>query len=293
MHARELVELAALAAVHGPILIRDTSRLSDSCIEQYWTASKCRLDRWGRALKQLSAEQPLSTARNMSTAAAGQAVLEEILTGEILTRVWAAVTCAHDRIHGTDLVEPVARSVLIGHLEARHRVLTLLVRGPAIGTEEAVLLNHLRRRAERWADMLIGYLLGLHDVSEFAIDPERARDFAEDLSYRSRLPGGRHAWPLVEAALRASFGLGLSRVSPNADLNARIAGSILSSFQPELFDATGVLPSTWLMRITNTANDAAGMIDNLLQVDLSPTSTSRSPIDSAAYSDRMSRFRWR
>lgn len=291
MHARELVELAALAAIHAPLLIRDTRRISDSSIEQYWTASKCRLDRWGRALKQLSSREP-SAACSEESPPAARAVLEEILTGEILTRVWAAATCAHDRLRGTDLVEPIARSVLIGHLEARHRVLTLLVRGPAIGAEEAVLLNHLRRRAERWTDMLIGYLVGLHDVSEFAIDPARARDFAEDLSYQSRLPGGRHAWPLIEASLRATFGLGLSRVSPNADLNARIATSVLSSFQPELFDATGVLPSTWLVRITNQANDAAGWIDELLRLDVPPQITSpRSPITALPQSDRTSRFR--
>lgn len=275
MHARELVELAALAAVHGPQLIRDTWRISDSSIEQYWTASKCRLDRWGRTLKQLS-EIADSGRKPLGAASPARAVLEEILTGEILTRVWAAVTCVHDRIRGTELVEPVARSVLIGHLEARHRLLMLLVRGPGIPAEEAVLLNHLRRRSERWTDMLVGYLLGLYDVSEFAVDPERARDFSEDLSYRSRMPGGRHAWPLVRVSLRAAFGPGLSPASPNADLNAQIATSIISCFQPELFDASGVLPSAWLVRVTNTAGDAAGMIDELLQLD------SQSPCHSGA-----------
>ncbi len=292
MHARELVELAALAAVHGPVLIRDIHRISESSIEQYWTSSQCRLDRWGRTLRQLSSqESPAATCGQSASPMAG-AVLEEILTGEILTRVWAAVTCAHDRLRGTDLVEPIARSVLIGHLEARHRVLMLLVRGPSVGAEEAVLLNHLRRRAERWTDMLIGYLLGMYDVSEFAVDPDRAREFAEDLSYRSRLPGGRHAWPLVEASLRAAFGLGLSRVSPNSDLNARIATSILASFQPELFDATGVLPSVWMVRLTNTANEAAVMLDDLLRIDGRSKTASRSRADSPPSSDRMSRFRW-
>ncbi|NUQ62928.1 MAG: hypothetical protein HUU20_10585 [Pirellulales bacterium] len=290
MHARELVELAALAGVHGPLLIRDTPRISDSGIEQYWTASKCRLDRWGRALKQISSSEEPCPKRTIKAAGSPRAVLEEILTGEILTRVWAAVTCAHDGIHGADQVGPVARSVLIGHLEARHRVLTLLVHGPAIGAEEAVLLNHLRRRAERWTDMLIGYLLGLYDVSEFAIDPDRARDFSEDLSYQSRLPGGRHAWPLVETSLRAAFGPGLSPLSPNADLNAKIAGSVLSCFQPELFDATGVLPSAWLVRITNATNDAAGMIDELLEADRPPKHRPSAPSGFLTSADRRSRF---
>jgi len=68
----------------------------------------------------------------------------------------------------------VARSVLAGHLEARHRVLTLLVQGPGVATEAAVKLNHLVRRVERWADLLLGYLGNLGAVGEFAVDPDRA-----------------------------------------------------------------------------------------------------------------------
>ena len=52
MHARELLELAALAALHGPAIAGSSQRLSESSIERSWTASKCRLDRWGHALKQ-------------------------------------------------------------------------------------------------------------------------------------------------------------------------------------------------------------------------------------------------
>ena len=194
-------------------------------------------------------------------------MLEEILTGEILTRVWAAVLCAYDRAHGAELAEPIARSVLIGHLEARHRVLTLLVQGPGIDADEAVKLNYLRRRSERWTDLLVGYLSPLLDTGEFAIDSRRARDFAQDLKYQGNFPGGRHAWPLVLASLRSAFRQGLGPLSPNADLNARIAASILSCFPPELFDSTGLFRSLWLLRLANVTNDAQGMIRELLALE--------------------------
>lgn len=270
MHARELVELAALVSVHGPLLIRHMKRISHASLEQYWAASKSRLDRWGRALKQFGTRPTAGSAE--------VALLEEILTGEVLTRVWTSVACACDRLQGTDQIEPVARSVLLGHLEARHRVLTLLVRGPGIDAEEAVRLNRLRRRTERWTDMLIGYLLGIHDVSEFAINPQRARDFAEDLSFQSQMQGGRHAWPLIQASLQAAFGQGLFPASPNADLNHQIASSILSCFQPELFDGTGLPRSNWLMRMSNTTSDAVGMIDQLLALEDAPPSASISAL---------------
>jgi len=262
MHARELVELAAIVSAHGPVLVRGSHPVSATGIEGYWTASKCRLDRWARSLKAFSTvTDPQQRRRQWPNV---RSVLEEIITGEVLTRVWTAVLCAHDWHRAADQAEPVARSVLIGHLEARHRVLTLLVQRSALEAEAAVKLNRLRQRAERWTDLLVGYLLGLHDVREFAIDPDRAQDFAADLRYRSDLTGGRHAWPLVLASLRAAFRQGLSPHSPNADLNTQIASSILACFPAELFDSTGLFRSLWMLRLTNVTNDAQGMVEELL-----------------------------
>ncbi|NLS94431.1 MAG: hypothetical protein GXX96_19920 [Planctomycetaceae bacterium] len=264
MHARELAELAALVSAHGPVFIRSGLPIPERNIEAYWVASKSRLDRWGRTLKQISARAAeqgrLSTAAQETLV---RGVVEEIFTGEILTRVWAAVACAHDRRLSADLAEPIARGVLIAHLEARHRVLTLLLQGSAVSPDLGVKLNRLRRHTERWTDMFVGYLTGLEDVAEFAVNPERARDFAEDLRFQAKMPGGRHAWPLIQASLRSALDKGLTTASPNGDLNARIAQSILSCFQPELFDGTGQFRTLWLDRLTNTADDAQGMLEEL------------------------------
>ena len=107
----------------------------------------------------------------------------------------------------------------------------------------------------------------MHGVSEFAFDPRRASDFAEDWRHRSGLQGSRHAWPLVLASLRAAFRPVLSPESPNAELNARIAASILACFPAELFDSTGLLRSLWLMRLTNIAEDTQGMIEELFKLE--------------------------
>ncbi len=271
MNSRDLVELAALVAVHGPVLVRSPHNVPDASIEAYWVAAKCRLDRWARDLKRISQQaidlDPLQRRRQWPRT---RALLEEILTGEVLTRVWTAVMCAYDRRRDSVTTEPIVRSVMIGHLEARHRVLNLLVQGASIDSEEAVKLNRLRRRVERWTDMLIGYLSGLENVAEFAIDPDRAHDFAEDLSYQGRMAGGRHAWPLVAASLRAAFRQGPDSKTANADLNQRIASSIVACFPAELFDATGLFRSLWLTRLTHFTDDAEGMLDSLLADDLAP-----------------------
>lgn len=280
MHARELVELAAIVSAHGPVLVRGRGQVSECGIEQYWVASKCRLDRWCRALKSLDVRQLVRpSAQNRDRRPARppfpDALLEEILTGEVLARVWAAVLSAYDRRRGTQEVEPVARSVLIGQLEARHRVLTLLVRASDIDAAWAMRLSGIRRRCERWTDLLVGYLTGLADVADFAIEPDRARDFAEDLQYRSNLAGGRQAWPLVLSSLRAAFQQSLASESPNADLNAQIASSILACFPAELFDSTGMFRSLWLMRLTNMVGDTQGMLESLVALDDSSLSLSQ------------------
>ena len=268
MHARELIELAALAAAHGPVLIRSSGRISESDIRKYWTASKSRLDRWGWTLRNASGKGgPSRQPAKPSPRTLPRGTLEEIITGEALTRVWAAVLSAYDRFRGTDQAEPIAQNVLVGHLEARHRVLTLLAGEPPVDLEQGFRLNRLRRRAERWTDLLIGYLLKVGDVSHFAFQPDRARQFADDFRDRASMEGARYAWPLLLASLRAAFKTGLARVSPNGDLNAQIAASVLASLQPELLEAIGLLRSAWLMRMTNVTDDAQGMIGELLAIE--------------------------
>jgi hypothetical protein len=265
MHARELVELAAVLSAQGPVLVRGETQLSSQGVQQYWTASKCRLDRWTRNLKSFAADATHvdATAGRVKWSFL-RGVLEEILTGEVLTRTWSALLCLYDRHRGANEFESLARSIMIGHMEARHRVLILLVRGPGVDAEGAVKLNHLRRRAERWTDLLVGHLAQLGDVSEFACDVERAIEFSRDLDYQSNTKGGRHAWPLLEASLRAAFRRGMAPVSPNEDLNAQIGSAILASFPGDLFDSTGLFRSLWLHRMANVTSDVQVMIDSLV-----------------------------
>jgi len=273
MHARELVDLASVLSAHGSMLIRHPGPLAHAGLEEYWIASKCRLDRWSHRLGRTSG---CGTTIATETIATKTALVEEVLSGEVLVRVWAAVACAHDRLQGCDNAEPVARSVLIGHLEARHRVLTLLL-SAKVDAEEAIRLDRLRRRAERWTDVLVGHLCQADEVAEFAFDPDRAADFAQDLRQQGQQPGGRHVWSLLQSSLRAAFHRDLSAVSPNADLNARIAGGILACFPTEVFDSTGLPRSLWSLRLAQTAADAQCMLSQLLAPDPPPVlSSSRS-----------------
>jgi len=266
MHSRELVEVAAMVAAHGSVLVEGPSRISASALEQYWTASKCRLDRWLRSMKRF-----VASSSEPSELAAVQAeigpVVEEILIAEIALRVWTAVLYAYDRRRQTGDAEPIARSVFLGHLEVRQRVLALLIHSPYITAEQAVQLNRLRRRAERWTDLLLGYLSLDYPASELAFESARCQEFAADLRHEQRRAAGAHAWRLVLASLRIAFQSGVSEQSPNADANRDIAGSIVACFPSDLFDATGVMQSLWLVRLSHATTDAQGMVDELLRDD--------------------------
>ncbi|HEX7449459.1 MAG TPA: hypothetical protein VF306_18020 [Pirellulales bacterium] len=252
MQAQDFVELAALVADNASGLIEAGRPLSDDALVQYWSASKCRLQRWSKSLKQLSAAgsvgiQPPhwlgsggSTATAPLNASAINGLLAEILTSEVLTRVWAATATAHDRRRNAGDVEPIVRSVYAGHLEARNRTLVVLARGPGVSTHDAVALNRLRRRAERWTDLLLGRVTLDADVSEFTFDAEVAREFAHDFRGQHAWQRGGQAWSLALASLRASFHDEPKTTTGNEAFNKQIAAAVLACFGREMFDSAGL-----------------------------------------------------
>lgn len=268
MHARELVELATVAAVHGPALIAGSGRLSDAGLEQYWVASKCRLDRWTRAIKSFSQPQatwPWGTAAPRHAAIV--AVIEEVLASEVLTRVWTALLAGYDRTRRRQDCEYFGRGVYLGHLEARNRVLKLLITGPGVSAEQAVRLNRLRQRVERWSDLLVGGLVAVCDVAEYAPHPDRAREFANELGGAAGMAMAPTRWQLTIASLRMAFLATLTAEAANPDSNTRIAGSILRCFESDVFDSTGLFPSLYLTRLEHLGRDTELLIDDLFQRD--------------------------
>jgi hypothetical protein len=274
-----------LASAHGLVLVRSgAASLPIEGLGQYWSASKCRLDRWASVMKRVSTPAPSAAPLARLALDIGEeapplpdgylkSVLEEILMSDVLTRVWTAVLAAFDRRHGAAQNAPIAERILLGHAEARNRALTLLVHGPGISSHEALSLDRLRRRTERWTDLLIGHVCIEHDVSEFAANPEVAREFARDLRNHRGWSSESQSWPLLLASLRAAFRQGVAAVSPNSDLNRQIAAGVLACLPPELFDSTGLLRSLWMTRLAHAADDAQGLIAAMFPAECSRTQT--------------------
>lgn len=270
MRAYELVELSALIAVNGRAFVHGGGRLPDSYIAQYWSVSRSRLDRWAGALKR-NLKRLQSGGEDLAAIwPQARPVLEEILTGELLTRVWTAIACGHDRQAGVSYVSPVVRSVFLGHLEAHNRALHFMFHAQDYDPAEVLEINQIRRWSERWTDLLLAYLVPVCEVAQVACDPKRVADFAEDAGDQLRPAHQEQIWHLLRLALRSTFAHRLAKRSPSADLNAQIGSSILACLRGDRFAAGGTLDSLWMQRLEATAADAESLIDELLAEDCPP-----------------------
>ncbi len=250
MHASTLTQLAATAAHHGHLLIHETQTFSVHAVQEYWMSSKCRLDRWASEIKyfqqQIRQASALRRARLWSEI---EPVLEEVLFSEVLTRVWNCLLCGMDRRRFAGELEPVARSVFVGHLEARRRTLHLLVFGRGVGAHPTERLNRLRRDCECWTDMLLGSLLPSSSVRQFAFDARHPYSFATDVGLHAIPPRNRFDLALFITWLNLSSREHDLRHPANPDLNERIANSVLAIFSEDLFNETGQIKSLWQARL--------------------------------------------
>lgn len=268
MHVRDLLELATVVASNSAIMLAQGKPLPAASLEAYWSSSKARLDRWGHSLKRFCNRSASAAPRNREISwLVARQVIEEILASEVLTRTWTAFLTASDRHWGLQEAEPIGRSVFVGHLEARHRAMNLLVRDPAIPAEHAVALNRLRHRTERWIDLLIGRMHEAGDCGEFASNRQRSLEFAADLRADEHAAHGRLGWQITMSAMRGSFAEGFEPLAANPDLNAAIANSILAGCGAELFNASGVLQSAWLARLGTASEDTELLIEDLFAME--------------------------
>lgn len=259
MLPRELLEVAGLVAFHGPSLLLSTTRLNDEAVGAYWSASRCRLDRWGYALRAYghAGREPLGdpTARLAPLA-------EEIIASEVLTRCVAAMFLMHDNLHERRESAPVGRNILAGHREAVDRLHEVT---GAWWSQEAACsraLASLEDRCERWTDLLLGFLHGASDVNEFAFDRRRMNGYAEDHADARSRGQETVCANLLIVSLRAAFG-DVGRAIPNGDLHAQIAGAALGCFGADAFDGLGLLRSTWLDRMQRTTDETKAMVYEL------------------------------
>jgi hypothetical protein len=254
MQTLELVELSAVVAVHGASLATSRAPLPVDAVADIWEASRKRLDQWGHSLRSAGDQTP------------SLVVVREILAGEVLARVWAAVATARDLHHGEREAGPMARCALTGHALLSQRALRSIETLSARSPREADRLNLLRWRCERWTDYLIGQLHPLPNAIRFAFDPRRAATLKRDAFEQADGESGDspQVETLLAAAIQKTFGEELREPSPNGAINRRIAAGVMACFLPEMVGECLAGESRWQSRLENLADRAEGMVNQLL-----------------------------
>jgi len=253
MHCVALAELASLLAHQAPAIFRLRPSIAADSLTRYWIQSRHRLDQWHHGLAGYTslenAGRPLAMQEWWNDHVP---MLEEIIVSESLTRVFAAIGFGIDLVRNQREVEPVTHSVYLSHLEARNRVLQLLLFGRGGSVTQAMSLNRLRRASERWNDRMLAPIVSIHgNASCYGIDPQRAIAYANEWKEESHAETQTLVAWLSQAAMRATLA---ARTGTHAALpmaNREVSQSIIGCLQQECFDSFGLLKSFSSIRIAD------------------------------------------
>lgn len=250
MNLRALVELTAIISAHSPNLIESGARLPIDALQRYWSCSRAQGRLWLARLTDFPAEvATASAARRGGLWRRMQPLVADVFAGDLTARVWGAVLTARDCLSGEVCAGPIARSVILQHESVRRRALQLMLESPGFSVEDFALLDRLRRRLERWNDVLVGHLVRRYGLSEFAVDPERAREFGEEQLADSWGTGDFQVWDLYLVCLRSALPDAALPGGRLADLRREIAQTMLAAFPREAFLESGPLKSVRLRRL--------------------------------------------
>ncbi|MBI3863896.1 MAG: hypothetical protein HY290_18560 [Planctomycetia bacterium] len=125
----------------------------------------------------------------------------------------------------------------------------LMVDGPNLTLERAVSYDRLRRKIERWSDLLVGHVVRRFGLADFAYDADRALEFGDEQDREARGTRQDQIWDLYFLCLRSSFPEFILPGGVHGERRTEVCRSILSSFPESLFLGDGTMISTGLMRI--------------------------------------------
>ncbi len=265
MHATQLAELASWAAFNSHLIVHRSEALTADICNQYWSQSKCRQSRWMSALKLFELDVRNKDS-NHDPWPAIEIVVQEIFLSEMLTRIWSASMVAHDIHYASDELTGLAHSVHIGHLEAKNRAMRLLLSDDTSNPEIFDRLNSLRRKVERWTDLLLSQLPDLVAAQRFGFQPNRVKDFAEE-NDNSTIRNAETRRVLYGASLREDLAKFSNKYSANPDINRKIASGLLACFPSDRFDSYGMPKSIQMVWLEKTTEETQTLLDNLTSLD--------------------------
>ncbi|MDZ4688670.1 MAG: hypothetical protein SH850_26655 [Planctomycetaceae bacterium] len=168
---RHLTDLCWDASLAADSLVNGGMPVGDDHLVDFWTATRGLANHWLRGLSEWTTAAKTGADRNLF-----ELLAAEMLTGDMLLRLWSTVLSVLDRRSGQNNARPVLDLAAFNLQHVRHRLLNALLADAA----EFAELDRLRRRCERWTDVLLGPLVIRYGHAQYAHDARRAWDFGED-----------------------------------------------------------------------------------------------------------------
>ncbi len=256
---RRSVAVAATAALDGHRLIQLGTFIPDTQLQRYWQMARHQLRNWDRILEQglvyLSSDE---TDRHRHAWHECEPVLQELFINEILLRVWGSVLTAMDLESGNRHAAPWAKSVLLTQQQVRRRALEFLVQCTApvnvwhtgqaptsecraepsngrfeIADSSYIEMDRLRRKCERWTDILLGQWVVAFNLDQFAFDANRSREFGEEQIETDATFEEHSYWEFVHAGLAGAFSSDRLPALSERDENALVE-AVVDAFPPRV-----------------------------------------------------------
>ena len=242
LSTRSLAELALVVSRVSRYLIDESVIPSTASLRLYWQSNRSLQRHWMIELDEWSALKTFDIERLGQLAA-------RVFTCEMLVRTWSTILAGLDRRTGGDDLTRLARSAVSGLQQIRNGVLSRLLQIPGEASDRMLELDRLRRRCDRWTDLLLGPIAVECGCFEFAFDPERARDFGEEGLIADPASGPHPIEHLVSAGLRLTFIQHLSAESIDELEFVVLTQSILSNIPQQAFHRDGSLRTLLEQRI--------------------------------------------
>jgi hypothetical protein len=246
----DLADLAALLSRHSLHVIEPDDSRVETLAEAFWVHSRRLKGLWEQDMEQFAAAESREEWSELA---------EEFLTADLLSRVWGGLLLAMSDRQRAFRARGLAQQVLSWNLGLRNRLLqTMTLRWDQWGGH-VPRLDLLRRRMERWTDLLLSPLILRHPVDGACFSPERAFDAAPAYDQTRYHAGHSGLWNLTGAALRSSVP---DRTLPQGErlkIHGDMTCSILTAFPATAFDSGGVLRSETLRRIFQVVRETSAV----------------------------------
>lgn len=157
-------------------LVEPKAGVDDEHLVAFWQATRGLVNHWLRSLTEWTDAVRTTADRHLF-----EALAAEMLIGDMLLRVWSTLLAIQDRRAGQNNARAVLDLAIFNLQHVRHRLLAALI----VDANEFAELDRLRRRCERWTDVLLGPLVVRFGLAQYAHDPRRAWDYGEDAAITS------------------------------------------------------------------------------------------------------------